>query len=538
MKKVLAFATLLLLSGASLGVAGEGTHGTSIEKLALQHDGRVKTLLTFSRETLFLISGKKSFEGRGAVENILSLFFQPNAAIQKKIIPLTFKPLRDELGVAQSQKYFSLQEITGNPTFITLFQSAAQKKNQGIKRNALDNKVLETASRLEALSELIKGESMRILPPLTTDTLVWNSLADLGKFDVFTQQKVSLSLKETGESFLAGNQQELNRNANELISYLRSLAPGGYPSERTLNRELFYEKFQPFQKAWIAYFAAFLLFVLFPKKGKFISSLAWGTLALGFIFHTGGLALRILIGGRAPVSNMYESILFLAWALMVLAIICALRYRSRLLIAAGCVLGFLTLVIADLLPISPAVSSLVPVLRSNYWLTIHVLIIVSSYGAFALAMGIGHFNLGLFLFAPHQKDLIEDSTRFLYRIIQVGLILLIAGTILGGVWANESWGRFWGWDPKETWALISILGYLVIVHGRFAGWLKDFGLAIGSLLGFLLILMTYYGVNFILGQGLHSYGFGSGGTPYVVGFLVFETLVIGSACIRRWQTNS
>jgi cytochrome c biogenesis factor len=115
----------------------------------------------------------------------------------------------------------------------------------------------------------------------------------------------------------------------------------------------------------------------------------------------------------------------------------------------------------------------------------------------------------------------------------VGTLLLAVGTMLGGVWASYSWGRFWGWDPKETWALIALLGYLAVLHGRFIGWFKDFGMAVGSILGFLGVLMAWYGVNFILGTGLHSYGFGSGGYTYVGGFVAFELLVVGAASFRH-----
>ena len=147
-------------------------------------------------------------------------------------------------------------------------------------------------------------------------------------------------------------------------------------------------------------------------------------------------------------------------------------------------------------------------------------------------MAIGHLNLGLYFFAPQRAALLKTFSLFLYRALQVGTLFLAVGTMLGGVWASYSWGRFWGWDPKETWALIALLGYLAILHGRMVGWFKDFGTAVGSLLGFLLVLMAWYGVNFVLGTGLHSYGFGSGGYAYVGGFVAFEVLVIVGALMR------
>ena len=159
------------------------------------------------------------------------------------------------------------------------------------------------------------------------------------------------------------------------------------------------------------------------------------------------------------------------------------------------------MVMADLLPMSSELGMLEAVLRSTYWLTIHVLVIVASYGAFALACALGHVYLvNILLGFSMTQPVMRDISDSIYQSIKIGVILIGAGTILGGVWANESWGRFWGWDPKETWALISFLGYMALLHGRKAGWFKDFGLAVGSLLGFLLILMTWYGVNFCAGD--------------------------------------
>jgi hypothetical protein len=157
-----------------------------------------------------------------------------------------------------------------------------------------------------------------------------------------------------------------------------------------------------------------------------------------------------------------------------------------------------------------SIDPLVPVLRGNFWLTVHVLTITLSYAAFALAMGFGHILLWRYARNPAAARADAPMHFWLYRVLQLGVLLLAAGTILGGVWANYSWGRFWGWDPKETWALIALLCYILALHGRLAGWWTQFGLAVASVVCFLAVLMAWYGVNFVLGKGLHSYGFGIG----------------------------
>ena len=186
------------------------------------------------------------------------------------------------------------------------------------------------------------------------------------------------------------------------------------------------------------------------------------------------------------------------------------------------------------------IDPLVPVLRNNYWLTIHVLTITLSYAAFALAMGFGHIVLFRYL-RESARQAVEDKQMhfWLYRVLQLGVLLLAAGTILGGVWANYSWGRFWGWDPKETWALITLLCYIVVLHGRLAGWWRDFGLAVGSVVCFLSVVMAWYGVNFVLGTGLHSYGFGIGGESYVMTAVALDFIYVTVAAFRYlWRAET
>jgi len=192
-------------------------------------------------------------------------------------------------------------------------------------------------------------------------------------------------------------------------------------------------------------------------------------------------------------------------------------------------------------------SPLQPVLRDNFWLTIHVLTIVSSYAAGALAWGLGLLSLGYYLLGRYRPAgagrpgqppaACAELAGFIYKAMQVAVLLLAAGTILGGLWADVSWGRFWGWDPKEVWALVSLLAYLVILHGRYAGWIGNFGLAAGAVLGAAVIGMSWYGVNFLLGAGLHSYGFGQGGQTEFFAFLLLNFALLAAAA-WRWRRET
>jgi ABC-type transport system involved in cytochrome c biogenesis permease subunit len=292
-----------------------------------------------------------------------------------------------------------------------------------------------------------------------------------------------------------------------------------YPASNTIPLELTFNKVVPFQKAWIYGVLAAVLLAVSVVVGQrwtglskvfYFGGLAGYAAALGYAIF--GFYCRVSISGRPPVSDMYESIIWVSFMTAVFGLALELVYRRGYIALAGALVSTLGFVLADQMPLTfaPSIKPLNAVLRSNYWLIIHVLTIVSSYAAFALAWGLGNINIGLIMFSPERESQIKTLSHYSYKAIQVGVILLFLGTMLGGFWAAESWGRFWGWDPKEVWALIAFLCYIIPLHARYVGWVKDFGLAACSVICFSFVVMAWYGVNFILGAGLHSYGFGSG----------------------------
>ena len=184
--------------------------------------------------------------------------------------------------------------------------------------------------------------------------------------------------------------------------------------------------------------------------------------------------------------------------------------------------------------LDPTLQPLEPVLRSNFWLTIHVLTITISYSAFFVAFVLGDLGLYYVLKGETQwKERLKSIVSAIYRAFQIGIVLLAAGIILGGIWADYSWGRFWGWDPKETWALIALLGYIAVLHGRINGMIRDFGMIVCAVVTFSLVIMAWYGVNYVLGAGLHSYGFGAGGVEYVSAFIFIHLVYVAVTSIIR-----
>lgn len=250
-------------------------------------------------------------------------------------------------------------------------------------------------------------------------------------------------------------------------------------------------------------------------------------LGAAFLFHTGGILLRVVLAGRPPVSNFYETMLWIQFVAVAVSLVFEWIYRVRTFALSSSILAALVLSLSEYVPLDPSLSPVVAVLHSNLWLAIHVLTIVASYGAIGLAGVLAHLYGWRYLASGGGAEELVSLEQFLYRAIQVGVVLLAAGIMLGGVWANASWGRYWGWDPKETWALITLLWFLAALHGRFAGWLRGVGLALATIGGLFLLLMTYYGVSFYL-VGLHSYAGGHAKPlpPLLIAYAVLEGLFL------------
>ena len=233
---------------------------------------------------------------------------------------------------------------------------------------------------------------------------------------------------------------------------------------------------------------------------------------------------------------VYESLLFLGWGVGFFALIAALAIRNRLVVFNAAAMAAITMLLTDLLPIDPFIHPMPPVLSGTPWLAIHVPIIMVSYSVLALAMLLAHLQIGLEIFAPTKRDTILRIVDLIYWYVHVGSILLIAGILTGSIWAASSWGRYWGWDPREVWSLVAFLAYMAILHARFDRQFGAFGIAAANIGAFLTILMTYIGVNYVLSAGLHSYGFGGGGVLWwMIAFAIAELLfvLVGWGAHRR-----
>jgi cytochrome c-type biogenesis protein CcsB len=529
--------------------------------LAIQDGGRRKPVDTFARETLIKITGRSTYTSGAktwqATDFILSMLLDTHDWKSEPMILVSLGELKQRLGLPDQQRRFSFTQLTALPELNALASQAhaARKAEKPLSR--LQSEVLSVTERLGLFAHVMDGSAFLLAPAPEKTTDPWIVPPAFAQY--YNEQQfapVQTQLQTMANAYVKGDAFGFSRAANQLRDGLRQLSPKIYPAESQLRLEYFYNHWDGFYRAAWCYGIALLLLAIAQWRSRWIGRSA-GDGALdpprsylriigivlataGLLFHASGIVMRCLIAGRPPVTNMYESIIWVSFAVSFFGMIFFLRYRTPVYLLAALPVSLVALLLVHQMPIAmpSSIDPLVPVLRDNFWLTIHVLTITLSYAAFALAMGFGHILLWRYARNPVSARADQPMHFWLYRVLQLGVILLAAGTILGGVWANYSWGRFWGWDPKETWALIALLCYILTLHGRLAGWWTQFGLVVASVVCFLAVLMAWYGVNFVLGKGLHSYGFGIGGESYVAGFVIADLLFVAFAIWRYRSAKS
>lgn len=336
----------------------------------------------------------------------------------------------------------------------------------------------------------------------------------------------SLALEHAIDTFVA----TYNKAYASLIQMPSQVANGKklkYPSFWQLQAETYYHRLPLIELTLACYLGALLLFVLGRKTQKW----GMGLLALGFLLHTAVMALRCFVLQRPPVSNMFETVIYVPWIAMGIGFIFYFTSGTRYVLYAACAASLALLILLKITHVDARLENVQAVLDSQYWLIVHVLMVVGSYGAFIVCGILAHFYLVARLRQEIYSAYTQSIAKGILHTMYVGVALLIPGTILGGIWAAESWGRFWDWDPKESWAFISACVYLLIIHAYTFKRIKDLGLAIGAIGGLMAISFTWYGVNYILGTGLHSYGFGTGGEKYYFLYLFAEMAFVLSSLL-------
>jgi cytochrome c-type biogenesis protein CcsB len=515
--------------------------------LAIQDGGRRKPVDTFAKETLIRVTGRSTYTdkaGRTWRPNdfVLSSLIETQDWKNEPMVLISSGQLVEQLGLDKTHRRFSFAQLTGSAELQRLVTEAQALKRAEKPLTRAQQEALSVSDRLTLLARVMDGRALLIVPARTSETDPWVDPSGSSKYYSDAQvAPLRTQLQTVAGAYVEGDGFNLSRAANQLRENLRDLSPSIYPRDQQLRLEYFYNHFEAFYRAIWCYGIALVILITahLRKRGRALQNIGVAVAILGLAFQAAGIVMRCMIAGRPPVTNMYESIIWVSFAVSFFGMIFFARYRAPIYLLAALPVTLIALLLVHQMPIAmpSSIDPLVPVLRDNFWLTIHVLTITLSYAAFALAMGFGHILLWRYARNPAAARADAPMHFWLYRVLQLGVLLLAAGTILGGVWANYSWGRFWGWDPKETWALIALLCYILALHGRLAGWWTQFGLAVASVVCFLAVLMAWYGVNFVLGKGLHSYGFGIGGETYVAIFVLLDLLFVAFA-IWRYRTSA
>ena len=521
-----------------------------LQNLVVQLDGRKKPLDTVAKETVAQIHGKTTYTAANGkklnyLDTYLSMWFNDRDWNQEDFILFSYRPLKEQLGLDPDRKYFAFAELIQSDLG-SIIMTAREKQADKIDLNRDEREALTIENRL-ALTVATVGDTQLPLVPHPTNTKgTWVGINDAEQYYnpalLTSIQQDYQQLKQTYRTY-PQDRSALGIAADRLQTDLANISPDVYPDRNILAREVRFYGLHPFAKAWILYGLAFIIMLvvtLFPAI-KFYWG-AVGIFCMGLFVHGYGFLERMQIAGRPPVTNMYESVIWVGFGIAAIALLFEFIYRAKYYLLAAAPLSVVCLLLADSLPaiLDPTIKPLVPVLRDNFWLSVHVPTITLSYASFALAFGLGHIVLAHYLLASDNIKRIRNLSKWNYGVLQVGVLLLTTGIILGGIWAHFSWGRFWGWDPKETWALIALMCYVVPLHGRLVGWLKDFGMALTSVVAFNAVLMAWYGVNFVLGTGLHSYGFGTGGSElFIATFVGLDLLFVAITAVKHqgWLTS-
>lgn len=522
--------------------------------LVLDIHGRVIPYHTLCDQILRKIHRGNTFDNLNAVQVITSMHMYQGHWVREPILYVSSKSnLREKLKMKGD--YISYVDLTNMETgeFLLAEDYTAAFQKFESQRNEYDKRLIQLGEHYQVMTMVLGWEYMRLVPIASDPNKNWYSplsteLPALDSNAFRLAYSYLASLDKASEDGRYGTASDLLK---DFKTYQRKIGKDIVPEESKVEREISYNKQSIFKKVQYIYLTigAMLLILFFIKvlsNGAFmerpvkIASMIFTVIAAcGFIYHAYGIYLRWDISGHAPWSDGYEALVFIASIATLTGL--ALTRIHPVILAGSLILAFLMLFVAEMNLMDPEITPLQPVLKS-YWLMIHVAIITGSYGPLGIVCMLAIINLILYIVRTKKNGkyitrTINELTWISEMILMIGVVMLTIGTFLGGVWANESWGRYWGWDPKETWALVAILAYAIILHFRFIPKLKSkFVFNTASMWGFTTILFTFFGVNFYL-VGLHSYAQGEGLGKFPTGIWVAVFIFLAFNILAWWRNK-
>jgi len=501
-------------------------HAAKFGRLIIQDaGGRMKPINTFSSELLRKVSQSDTYNGMNSDQVFLSMTQYAQVWIQVPIIYLNTKDdsIRKIIGIDRKAKlapFVKFFDENGNYKLAPYLDAAYKAGNP----NSFERDFIEADKKVNLMESALSGSILRIFPIPNDPNNKWISYLELnnaglkGMDSTYVKQIIPMYFSALNNGSISKNFGTADQLVESINGFQKKFGSKVRPSEQKIDLEIAYNKYNILPKMFYWYSLSGIFMLIFTLFSTFFDK-RWLRITvngfhilIGLIFalHTVALIARWYISGHAPWSNAYEAIVYVAWSTMFFGL--AFDRKSKLTVASAAFVTAMIFMASNANWIDPEIANLQPVLNS-YWLMIHVAVIVASYGPTALGMILGFVSLILIFFTNEKNKAkmelnIKEITYINEMALTIGLIMLTIGNFLGGQWANESWGRYWGWDPKETWALISIMIYAFVIHARFVPSLRSkWFFNVMSMYAFVSILFTYYGVNFHL-VGLHSYASG------------------------------
>ncbi len=531
-------ALALFMSGSHLqkatdtSLSAEGFDLYHYARLPVQADGRIKPMDTFARNSLYLIYGKETLKQTDgsrvpAIQWLINLQMRPEASDDVRCFRIDNDDILGILGLQQAkEKFFSWNQI--KPFQQTIFRHIGEiQKKQRSEQSVFDQQLLRLANAIVRYQDIASFGLPALVPPMEETSNNWFTLIEiLQNENLQKQQKSSAMLfyRTMLESYHGNNPTVFNATSAVLYELLTKR-----PDTQKVNLEAFCLRFDAFLQAEILYVFSFILVC--------ISWIAWTKpcersaryiIVFSLLLHTFGLFSRMYIQDRPPVTNLYSSAIFVGWASALLGVVIEQFLKNGFGSAVAAICGFTTLLIAPALTgATDSMEMMQAVLDSNFWLATHVVTISLGYSAMFVTGCLAIIYVFMGVLTPSlDKEKARTLAGAVYAILCFAMLFSFVGTMLGGIWADQSWGRFWGWDPKENGALLIVLWCATMLHARWGGLCRTRGLMLLAIGGNIITALSWFGTNMI-SVGLHSYGFSDKQFLYLALFIGSQFLVIG-----------
>lgn len=474
--------------------------GKYLEQTPIQQGGRIKPLLVHSKEMIKYLTGKSKLDDLSSsqVYCLITLKGMGVNEAFKLQTPVDHIDLKKLLAFKDGQKKIAFDDIED---FESELRVAKVKNNN---ETSFGKAIRKLENKQNLYQDILSGNNW-VLPQVMGSDVTWVPITNYLREDEVARRKA------------AGETTPFKNIIVEAQEKFEQLKGRGHMKEYTM------EKLRLTSFAML--FAILSIALVIGVKNTLYSLITTGIVIL---LQTIYIGFRVYISGRAPITNMYETVLFSGYGALILSVIITAYRKEKIFMTIGLAYNVLTLMMLHFSGgmLSSSISPLVPVLRDNFWLSTHVTTVILSYGAYALSWILANYVLIKYRLGGLADKEINYYVDLMYTCLKYGSVLLAGGLLLGGVWADYSWGRFWGWDPKETWSLIVLCFYMAILHGKYTSWISNKLFVPLTALCFLSVMMAWFGVNYILASGLHSYGFSEGGAIFLFTFFAIQIAVV------------